>query len=120
MIMRDLPMGESNTNHTGGNNTPVIRPDVIAGFKVLVSTFEALSFFVVVYVLGIVSGILEQFMFVWLVEIGGTGTVRMRYPVEQTYGVGGVDEVNFTLYQTYQCDVLVLVLDALWFLSPGR
>jgi hypothetical protein len=73
MIMRDLPMGGSETN-SGGSP---LRPDVIAGFKVLVSTFEALSFFVVVYVLGIVSGILEQFMFVWLVEIGGTGTVRL-------------------------------------------
>lgn len=64
---------DGSENSAGGKP---LRPDVVAGLKVLVSTFEALSFFVVVYVLGIVSGILEQFMFVWLVEIGGTGTVR--------------------------------------------
>jgi hypothetical protein len=74
MIVKGLPMGDPKP--APGDSAGGQPPDVIAGFKVLVSTFEALSFFVIVYILGIVSGILEQFMFVWLVEIGGTGTVR--------------------------------------------
>lgn len=73
MIVKGLPMGDPKP--APGDSAGGQPPDVIAGFKVLVSTFEALSFFVIVYILGIVSGILEQFMFVWLVEIGGTGTL---------------------------------------------
>ncbi len=53
-----------------GNSEP---PDFRAGIKLLRSNIDALVFFTLVFVIGISSGIIENFAYVRMREVGGTG-----------------------------------------------
>ena len=54
-------------------NTNDIKPNVLAGIRVLVSNSDALLFFFLVLVVGISSGVIENFAYVRIREVGGSG-----------------------------------------------
>jgi hypothetical protein len=51
------------------------RPSVWLALTILAGSFEAASFFLVVLILGWATGIINQFLYIYLAELGGGGVL---------------------------------------------